>query len=40
MKNITQRKPEYSVMKPATSSLSASGRSNGARLVLAMAQVT
>ena len=38
MKNIAQRKPEYSVMKPATSSLSASGRSNGARFVPAVAQ--
>ena len=40
MKKITQRKPEYSVKKPATSSLSASGRSNGARFVLAVAHVT
>ena len=34
-KNSDQRKPLYSVMKPATSSLSASGRSKGARLVSA-----
>src|SRR5262249_22866436 len=39
MKITSQRKPEYSVWKPATSSLSASARSNGARLQLAMAQV-
>jgi len=32
-KNIAQRRPEYSVWKPATSSPSASGRSKGARLV-------
>ena len=38
MKNIAQRKPEYSVMNPATSSLSASGRSKGARFVPAVAQ--
>ena len=31
-----QRMPEYSVWYPATSSCSASGRSNGARLVSAM----
>ena len=34
-KKIAQRKPEYSVWKPATSSLSASGRSNGIRFVSA-----
>ena len=34
-KNRDQRKPLYSVRKPATSSLSASGRSKGARLVSA-----
>ena len=39
MKKMLQRKPEYSVWKPATSSLSASARSNGARLTLAVAQV-
>ena len=31
-----QRMPEYSVWYPATSSCSASGRSNGARFVSAM----
>ena len=39
MKMTSQRKPLYSVWNPATSSLSASARSNGARLQLAMAQV-
>ena len=39
MKNNNQRKPLYSVWKPATNSLSASARSNGARLQLAVAQV-
>src|SRR5262249_17407124 len=39
MKITSQRKPEYSVWKPATSSLSASARSNGARLQLAKAHV-
>src|ERR1700740_2021879 len=34
-KNNDQRKPEYSVWKPAVSSLSASGRSKGARVVSA-----
>jgi hypothetical protein len=34
-KNSDQRKPLYSVWKPAVSSDSASGRSNGARLVSA-----
>src|SRR3990172_1874010 len=34
-KKKLQRRPEYSVWNPATSSLSASGRSNGARLQLA-----
>ncbi len=32
-KNIAKLSDEYSVWKPATSSPSASGRSNGARLV-------
>src|SRR5690242_4510207 len=36
-KKIDQRKPLYSVWKPATSSLSASARSKGARLQLAVA---
>src|SRR4028118_958860 len=36
MKKSDQRIPEYSVWKPATSSDSASGRSNGARLFSAM----
>ena len=35
MKKNDQRMPEYSVMKPATSSDSASGRSKGARFVSA-----
>ena len=35
-KNIANRIPEYSVWNPATSSVSASGRSNGARFVSAM----
>ena len=39
MKKNDQRSPLYSVWKPATSSLSASARSNGARLQLAVAQV-
>src|SRR5262249_5013214 len=39
MKKISQRKPLYSVWKPATSSLSASARSKGARLQLAVPQV-
>ena len=39
MKRISQRKPLYSVWKPATSSLSASAKSKGARLQLAVAQV-
>src|SRR5438477_8403682 len=39
MKKNDQRRPLYSVWKPATSSLSASARSNGARLQLAVAQV-
>ena len=34
-KKNANRIPEYSVWKPATSSCSASGRSNGARLVSA-----
>src|SRR5262245_45211280 len=36
-KKYDQRTPLYSVWKPATSSLSASARSNGARLQLAVA---
>src|SRR4026209_2273778 len=39
MKKNDQRRPLYSVWKPATSSLSASARSNGARLHEAVAQV-
>src|SRR5579871_4309465 len=39
MKKNDQRNPLYSVWKPATSSLSASARSKGARLQLAVAQV-
>src|SRR5215831_15502456 len=42
-KNSDQRKPLYSVWKPAVNSDSASGRSNGARLVsatMAMAKIT
>src|SRR3954471_19157810 len=39
MKKNDQRRPLYSVWKPATSSLSASARSNGARLHWAVAQV-
>ena len=39
MKKNDQRKPLYSVWKPATSSLSASARSKGARLHEAVAQV-
>ena len=39
MKKKLQRRPEYSVWKPATSSLSASAKSNGARFTLAVAQV-
>src|SRR5262249_9667956 len=39
MKKSSQRNPEYSVWKPATSSLSASSRSNGARLQLDVAQM-
>src|SRR2546430_2139734 len=37
MKKYDQRMPLYSVWNPATSSLSASARSNGARLQLAVA---
>ena len=37
MKNSPKRSPEYSVWKPATSSVSASTRSNGARFVSATA---
>ena len=37
MKNMANLKLEYSVWKPATSSDSASARSNGARLVSATA---
>ena len=36
MKNIRYLMPEYSVKKPATSSDSPSGRSNGTRLLSAM----
>ena len=39
MKKKLHRSPEYSVWKPATSSLSASAKSNGARFTLAIAQV-
>src|SRR5262249_55042767 len=39
MKKNDQRRPLYSVWKPATSSLSASARSKGARLHWAVAQV-
>ena len=39
MKNIANLKLEYSVWNPATSSVSASGRSNGTRLVSATAAV-
>src|SRR5207249_11642034 len=39
MNSDSQRKPLYSVWNPATSSLSASARSKGARLQLAVAQV-
>src|SRR5215213_205761 len=39
MKKKLHRRPEYSVWKPATSSLSASARSNGARFTLAIEQV-
>ena len=39
MKNMANLKLEYSVWKPATSSDSASARSNGARLVSAMAEM-
>src|ERR1700742_3878146 len=42
-KNNDQRKPLYSVWKPAVNSDSASGRSNGARFVsatMAMAKIT
>src|SRR5215208_7492359 len=38
-KKYDQRMPLYSVWNPATSSLSASARSNGARLQLATAQM-
>jgi hypothetical protein len=38
-KKSDQRKPLYSVKKPATNSLSASARSKGARLQLAVAHV-
>ena len=36
---VPQRIPEYSVSQPATSSDSASGRSNGVRLVSASAEM-
>src|SRR5258708_26815245 len=39
MKKNDQRRPLYSVWKPATSSLAASAKSNGARLHWAVAQV-
>ncbi len=39
MKKKLHRRPEYSVWKPATSSLSASARSKGARFTLAVAHV-
>ena len=39
MKKKLHRRPEYSVWKPATNSLSASARSNGARFTLATAHV-
>ena len=39
MKKKLQRRPEYSVWNPATSSLSASAKSNGARFTLAVAHV-
>ena len=39
MKNIANLKLEYSVWKPPTSSVSPSGRSKGARLVSAMADM-
>ncbi len=38
-KNIANVIPEYSVWKPATSSVSASARSNGGRFVSAIAQI-
>ena len=38
MKKSAHRKPEYSTWKPATSSDSLSGRSNGARFVSASAR--
>ena len=38
-KNIANFSDEYSVWKPPTSSLSASGRSNGARLVSPTAEI-
>ncbi len=38
-KNIANVMPEYSVWKPATSSDSASARSNGGRFVSAIAQI-
>jgi hypothetical protein len=39
MKNIANLNDVYSVWKPATSSVSASGRSNGCLLVSAKAQI-
>ena len=38
-KNIANVIPEYSVWKPATSSVSASARSNGGRFVSAIPQI-
>ena len=40
IKKNANRIPLYSVKKPATSSLSASGRSNGTRFVSATAEIT
>src|SRR2546421_18292 len=39
MKKSANLRAEYSVWKPATSSVSASGRSNGTRLVSAIAEI-
>src|SRR5215469_8738928 len=39
IKNMANLKLEYSVWNPATSSCSASGKSNGTRLVSAMAEI-
>src|SRR5689334_25444290 len=40
MKKNAKRKPLYSVKNPATSSLSASGKSNGTRFVSATVEIT